>query len=190
VIDNYSRRILSWRLEERLGSGGTCQILREAAAQLSSRSSPAIVVADSGSENVNGALDTVLGSEELTRVLAQVEVTFSNSMIEAFWRSLKHSWLYLHSIDNFTALHRARQRPLRDHLRRRVSRWWSAKASRVFSALLRIGWSVKREAKGSHKVLCRDGFPDFVWAFHDRDEIGPRMLARIAKRTGLAPEDL
>jgi predicted RNA binding protein YcfA (HicA-like mRNA interferase family) len=71
-----------------------------------------------------------------------------------------------------------------------VSRWRSAKASRVFSALLRIGWSVKREAKGSHRVLRRDGFPDFVWAFHDRDEIGPRMLARIAKRTGLAPEDL
>jgi len=44
--------------------------------------------------------------EELTRVLARVEVTFSNSMIEAFWRSLKHSWLYLHSLDSFAALHR------------------------------------------------------------------------------------
>jgi predicted RNA binding protein YcfA (HicA-like mRNA interferase family) len=57
-------------------------------------------------------------------------------------------------------------------------------------ARARSGWSVKREAGGSHKVLERPGFPDFVWAFHDRDEIGPRMLARIAKRTGLRPEDL
>ena len=64
------------------------------------------------------------------------------------------------------------------------------RASRVFAALQRIGWSVKREAKGSHKVLQREGFSDFVWAFHDRVEIGPRMLARIAKRTGLSPEDL
>jgi len=64
------------------------------------------VVADSGSENVNGAVDDALGAEELTRVLAQVEVTFSNSMIEAFWRSLKHSWLYLHSLDSFAALRR------------------------------------------------------------------------------------
>lgn len=71
-----------------------------------------------------------------------------------------------------------------------MSRWRSAKASRVFAALLRIGWSVKREAGGSHKVLSREGFPDFVWAFHDRDEIGPKMLARIAKRTGLTPGDL
>jgi hypothetical protein len=29
-----------------------------------------------------------------------------------------------------------------------------------------------------------------VFAFHDSEEIGPRMLARIAKRTGLEPEDL
>lgn len=71
-----------------------------------------------------------------------------------------------------------------------MSRWRSTRASRVFAALQRIGWSVKREAKGSHKVLQREGFPDFVWAFHDRVEIGPRMLARIAKRTGLGPEDL
>jgi len=39
-------------------------------------------------------------------------------------------------------------------------------------------------------VLARPGWPDFVFAFHDSDEIGPRMLARIARRTGLTPEDL
>lgn len=71
-----------------------------------------------------------------------------------------------------------------------MSRWRSTRASRVLAALQRIGWRVKREAKGSHKVLEREGFPDFVWAFHDRDEIGPKMLARITKQTGLRPEDL
>jgi len=88
VIDNYSRRILSWTLEARLGSGGTCRILREAAAQLGRYSRETTVVADSGSENVNGDVDDLLEGEELTRVLAHVEVTFSNSMIEAFWGSL------------------------------------------------------------------------------------------------------
>jgi transposase InsO family protein len=106
VIDNYSRRILSWKLEDRLGSGGTCRILRDAAVQLPNGPRHTIVVADSGSENVNRAVDDALSAEDLTRVLAQVEVTFSNSMIEAFWRSLKHSWLYLHSLDSFTALRR------------------------------------------------------------------------------------
>ncbi len=70
-----------------------------------------------------------------------------------------------------------------------MSHWPSAKAKRVLSALLRIGWTVKRQA-GSHKTLSRPGWPDFVFAFHDSDEIGPRMLSRIAKHTGLKPEDL
>ncbi|MCZ7624578.1 MAG: hypothetical protein C3F12_08365 [Candidatus Methylomirabilota bacterium] len=71
-----------------------------------------------------------------------------------------------------------------------MTEWPSAKARQVLSALLRLGWTMKREAKGSHHVLSRPGWPDFVFAFHDRDEIGPRMLSRIAKRTGLKPEDL
>jgi len=70
-----------------------------------------------------------------------------------------------------------------------VSQWPATQASRVFAALLRIGWRIKR-VTGSHRVLARDGWPDSVFAFHDRDEIGPKMLARVAKRTGLRPEDL
>lgn len=70
-----------------------------------------------------------------------------------------------------------------------MSTWPAAKARRVLAALLRIGWQLKREAN-SHKVLVPEGFPDFVFAFHDSEEIGPRMLARIARRTGLRPEDL
>ncbi|MBW4601823.1 MAG: type II toxin-antitoxin system HicA family toxin [Calothrix sp. FI2-JRJ7] len=70
-----------------------------------------------------------------------------------------------------------------------MSQWSSTKAKRVLAALLRIGWSVKRQT-GSHKVLEHPEYPDFVFAFHDGDEIGSRMLARIAKSTGLKPEDL
>jgi predicted RNA binding protein YcfA (HicA-like mRNA interferase family) len=71
-----------------------------------------------------------------------------------------------------------------------MSHWPSTRAARVLAALLRIGWRIKRQAGGSHRVLAREGWPDFVFAFHDGTEIGPRMLSRIAKRTGLAPEDL
>ena len=48
---------------------------------------------------------------------------------------------------------------------------------------------IKRQS-GSHRTLERAGWPDFVFAFHDKEEIGPKMLARIAKNTGLKPEDL
>jgi predicted RNA binding protein YcfA (HicA-like mRNA interferase family) len=68
--------------------------------------------------------------------------------------------------------------------------WPSTRSARVLGALLRIGWSIKRQAGTSHRVLARNGWPDFVFSFHDSEEIGPRMLARIAKRTGLSPDDL
>lgn len=71
-----------------------------------------------------------------------------------------------------------------------MSQWPSAKAGKVLAALLRIGWRIKRQGGGSHKVLERVGWPDYVWAFHDGVEIGPAMLSRIAKQTGLTSRDL
>ena len=70
-----------------------------------------------------------------------------------------------------------------------MSDWKSVKARRLLAALLRIGWTVKRQA-GSHKILEHPNWPDVVFAFHDNEEIGPRMLARVAKVTGLKPDDL
>ena len=70
-----------------------------------------------------------------------------------------------------------------------MNRFGSAKARRVLAALLRIGWQAKRQS-GSHRTLSRLDWPDVVFAFHDDEELGPAMLARIAKRTGLKPEDL
>lgn len=71
-----------------------------------------------------------------------------------------------------------------------MSQWPSAKARRVLSALLRVGWKIKRETGGSHRVLMRDGWQDVVFSFHDNEEVGPKMMARIARRTGLSPDDL
>jgi predicted RNA binding protein YcfA (HicA-like mRNA interferase family) len=71
-----------------------------------------------------------------------------------------------------------------------VSEWGSYKAKRVLAALLRIGWRVKRARGGSHRVLAREGWPDLVWAFHEGEEIGPHMMARIAKRSGLQTKDV
>jgi predicted RNA binding protein YcfA (HicA-like mRNA interferase family) len=70
-----------------------------------------------------------------------------------------------------------------------MSQWSSAKGRRVLAALTLIGWGIKRQS-GSHRTLARPGWPDFVFSFHDNEEIGPRMLARIAKKTGLIPDDL
>jgi predicted RNA binding protein YcfA (HicA-like mRNA interferase family) len=61
-----------------------------------------------------------------------------------------------------------------------MSVFGAAKARQVLAALLRIGWSVKRQRGSSHRTLARERWPDYVFSFHDNEEIGPRMLARIA----------
>jgi putative transposase len=103
VIDNFSRKVLAWTVAARLQPMTTCQVLLDAGKHLVSAGRP-LLYADSGMENVNAAVDDTLLSACLERVLAQVDVTFSNSMIEAFWRSLKHQWLYLNSLDSIERL--------------------------------------------------------------------------------------
>ncbi|HEU5411119.1 MAG TPA: type II toxin-antitoxin system HicA family toxin [Candidatus Acidoferrales bacterium] len=70
-----------------------------------------------------------------------------------------------------------------------MSVWPSTKASKVLRALLRIGFTIKSQ-RGSHIVLSHPSLGEYVWAFHESVEIGPKMLSRIAKHTGLKPEDL
>ena len=70
-----------------------------------------------------------------------------------------------------------------------MTSWPSVKAKRLLAALFGIGWKLKRQS-GSHRTLSREGWPDVVFAFHDGEGVGPRMLARVAKLTGLRPQDL
>jgi predicted RNA binding protein YcfA (HicA-like mRNA interferase family) len=71
--------------------------------------------------------------------------------------------------------------------------WPSKSAGVVLRALMQLGWVEKpRTSKcGSHKQLVHPDYPyEFTWAFHDGVEIGQVMVAKIAKQTGLSPEDL
>ncbi len=99
VIDNYSRKILAWRLVDKVEPATTVAILEEAAGNLSPNAPTPEVMMDAGVENVNAEVDGLNNVGSIRRVLAQVDVVFSNSMIERFWLSLKFNWLYLHTID-------------------------------------------------------------------------------------------
>ena len=114
LIDNFSRRILAWRVEDRLHPLSTFEVLSDAASGLES-TKPADVVMDAGAENVNGTVDDLFASGKFRRILAQVDVTFSNSLIEAWWRSLKHQWLYLHQLDSIATVRRLVGFYVREH---------------------------------------------------------------------------
>jgi transposase InsO family protein len=106
VIDNFSRRILAWRVADRFDPANALAVLVEAGRRVVGAATPPTLLADQGVENVNAGVDALVESGLLRRVLAQTEVRFSNSMIEAWWRSLKHGWLFLHPLDSVTRVRR------------------------------------------------------------------------------------
>ena len=59
-----------------------------------------------------------------------------------------------------------------------AEQWHATKSRQALRALLKLGWQSK-EARVRTKYSL---VPDVVFGFHDDDEIGPRMLARIAER--------
>ena len=89
VVDNYSRRILAWQLAEKLSPVTTCEVLAKAAENLKGEKAPVSVLTDGGVENVNDTVDEFLSGGILRRVLAQVEIVESNSLVEAWWRGLR-----------------------------------------------------------------------------------------------------
>jgi transposase InsO family protein len=100
VIDNFSRRILAWRVADTFAPVNTVAVLVEAGRGAMPSETTPVVLADAGVENVNAQVDELITTGVLRRVLAFTELKFSNSMIEAWWRSLKHHWLFLHSLNS------------------------------------------------------------------------------------------
>ena len=111
VMDNFSRKILAYRVSDQYDPTATATLLEEAASCLPPRTddsdqapSTVSVYCNNGVENFNGAVDQVIKRLELKRVLAQIDVDFSNSMIEAFWRSSKHNCLFQQQLDTLEAI--------------------------------------------------------------------------------------
>jgi len=98
VIDNFSRRVLAWKVSGTFDPNATVEVLLTAAQGIGG--DKPLLLADGGVENFNGAVDELIASGLLSRVLAQTEITFSNSLIESWWRVLKHQWLFLNTLDS------------------------------------------------------------------------------------------
>ena len=102
VIDNFSRRILSWKVSGTFDPSVTAELLLKASYSLFNQQ-PTLLV-DGGVENFNSAVDELVGSGLLRRLLAQTDISYSNSLIESWWRSLKHQWLFLNTLDTVSSV--------------------------------------------------------------------------------------
>ncbi len=97
VIDNFSRRVLGWRVNDSFIPAVTAELLIEAGREIED-GKPQLLV-DGGVENYNSAVDRLVDSGVLKRILAQTEIRYSNSLIESWWRVIKHQWLFLNTLD-------------------------------------------------------------------------------------------
>src|SRR5207249_5135412 len=106
VIDKFSRRILAWRVADTFAPVNSMSVLLDASRAAAPSEMTPVVLADAGGENVNAQVDDLITTGVLRRVLAFTDLKFSNSMIEAWWRSLTHQWLFLHSLDSIITVRR------------------------------------------------------------------------------------
>ena len=95
-------RISSRRLSATFDPTATAGLLIDASKGLFDEK-PTLLT-DGGVENFNSAVDELIESGLLKRLLAMTEITYSNSLIESWWRSLKHQWLYLNTLDTLSTL--------------------------------------------------------------------------------------
>ena len=105
IFDNYSRRILSWRLLPHFDPGVTADLIIEAGQHLPRGTQRPTLLTDGGVENFNGAVDALVNKGALRRVLAQIDISYSNSLIEAWWRQLKDQWLFMNKLNTIRSVH-------------------------------------------------------------------------------------
>jgi putative transposase len=113
VIDNFSRRILAWKVAPTLDPVCTAELLLTASAGVVDET-PTLLT-DGGVENFNSAVDKLIESGTLRRLLAMTDIMFSNSLIESWFRSIKHQWLFLNTLDTVTAVEKLVRFYVADH---------------------------------------------------------------------------
>lgn len=94
VIDNYSRYVLAWPISTEVGGLNTKATLQLALKKAQDLALPPNVYTDGGYENVNAQVDSLIAEGMMTRTIAQFDIRFSNSMIEALFHALKNRHLY------------------------------------------------------------------------------------------------
>jgi transposase InsO family protein len=106
VIDNFSRYVLAHKVSRDYGGMRTKELLIHAIAkgkELGLTLTPN-VLCDSGCENINADVDSLISEGQLSMTIAQIDIEFSNSMIEMLFYRLKHRYLFTFPLSNFETL--------------------------------------------------------------------------------------
>lgn len=100
VSDNFSRKILAWKVDTQLSAEIRLQTIKEAwnnANDSFSSVQDITLITDGGSENNNAIVNGFIEQhqEHLQKKIALKDIPYSNSSIEAINKTLKYRYLYL-----------------------------------------------------------------------------------------------
>jgi len=118
IIDNYSRLILSHHTSLNYGGLKTKNLIESAvlfSQENSAQNNSTQLLVDSGVENLNSNVDQVLSKHQIERKIAQIDIRQSNSMIKAFFRSLKNNYLYYQKLESFESVKKHVDKYIKDH---------------------------------------------------------------------------
>jgi putative transposase len=108
LIDNFSRFILSWRIEHSISGMIRVDTIREAYNKLKTRVKNITLITDGGPENDNDFMQRFVINETecFKTVIAQRDIPFSNSLIEAQNKLFKYRYLFRQQYNNEDELRR------------------------------------------------------------------------------------
>jgi len=104
LIDHYSKMILGCRIEKSSSAIAIKSLIQNACVE--HQPEKLLFLTDGGSENVNSIVSTFINSPliPIEHIIAQKDVMFSNSMIEAINKVIKHQFLFPKEIHSGNSL--------------------------------------------------------------------------------------
>lgn len=103
IIDNFSRYIVDWEISTNKKAMNTVNLIRRAKEKIGNLEHVDFIM-DRGTENKNKEVEMIFIGNNIRQIFAQVDVKYSNSMVEAFFRSIKNNYLYkkiINTLDDF-----------------------------------------------------------------------------------------
>ncbi|MEE9407694.1 MAG: DDE-type integrase/transposase/recombinase [Polaribacter sp.] len=98
LIDHYSKMILGYKIKSSSSGIAIKELLQTACQKY--KPNQIQLLSDGGSENVNNTVSHFTSSNHIKHLIAQKDVVFSNSMIEAINKIIKHQFLHHKEIED------------------------------------------------------------------------------------------
>jgi len=167
IIDNYSRYVLAWQILDSYDGAKTAALLERALQRsLATKSENLSLIVDGGGENKGRAVKKLEDGGLFKKKIARFEISFSNSMVEALFRSLKHNYLFSQKIQTLKSLTRHTNFWFKEHNERiphtafkgetpleRFSQSWDNEEE--IRILVRHEDAVKLRIKHNQEVFCQ-----------------------------------